>query len=413
MATVFDYLEWRGDIGFDQSAFNQVDALIFSWLSYYEFENLQEVYNKTVAEVAKLHIASFGEFQKINITNAILPQTSATWLLYCASQTERYSKVIVKRGYAVKDLTANVQFSATTFNYAADKICIAYRGTDGSVAGWKEDFMLSYATDLPAQRYALSYLEDEELLEDKIIVGHSKGGNLAMYSALHCEDKTLETIRFVYNFDGPGFFNDILLNADRYKTQLRDKIISIVPKSSIIGMLLNHEDDYLVVDSEMVSMIQHNALFWKIKGASFVYIDKRTISSEVIDATVSAWINSLDLEKRETIVNNLFSIIESTGISDFSQLTDNMLKNILLMVRELTKVSKEDRDMITRVLFRLGGIGTANISQVVVNNDIVNNISNDIEDTVSSLSESIQQGKHRFLRMIKKKKDDLFSNKKT
>ena len=413
MATVFDYLDWRGDLGFDLSDFNEADALVFAWLSYYEFENLQGANNKTIAEIVQLHVAQYGEFQKINVNSTIIPQTSATWLLYCVSRTARFSGVVVNRAEGVKDLAANVQFGAVSFTYRPGKVCIAYRGTDESVAGWKEDCMLSYAKHLPAQRYALSFLENENAAVPKIIVGHSKGGNLAMYSALHCEESVLNTISRIYNFDGPGFFNDDMLDTDRYREILKTKIITIVPKSSIIGMLLNHEDDYLIVDSEMVSMLQHNALYWKIKGTTFEYLDKRTTSSQIIDKTVTQWIDSLSLEKRETIVNNLFGVIENTGVTDFTQLANNLPKNAVLIVKGLTQVPKEDRDMIAGVLFKLAGISTSNITQAIVNNNIVNDISNDIEGTVSSLADTLQQGKNKLFQAVRQKKASLFggSNK--
>lgn len=408
MADFFDYLEWRGDLPFEQVALNEVDALVFAWLSYYEFEKLDDVSGKTLPEIVAMHTARFGKIEKKNLTNVISAQTSAEWLLYSASQTERYANVTVTRFDEEKDLSANIQFAAVTFMYSGRKECVAFRGTDMSVAGWKEDCMLSYAKDLPAQRYALAYLDSEDLQTDKVITGHSKGGNLAMYSALHCSEQCLNTINRIYNFDGPGFFSEDMLETSRYREKLRNLIISIVPKSSIVGMLLNHEDDYLIVDSEMVSMIQHNAMLWQIKGGKFQYLDKRSASSELIDTTLTEWINTLSLEKRENIVENLFGVIESTGITEFSQLTDNVFSNIITIIKGLTQMPSEDREMITKVLLKLGGIGTSKVTQAVVNNSIVNDVKSDVEETVSSLTDTLHEGKNKLVKMFRTGKDKLF-----
>ena len=40
MADLFDYLQWRGDILFSQLSVNPVDALIFSALTYVQYENI-------------------------------------------------------------------------------------------------------------------------------------------------------------------------------------------------------------------------------------------------------------------------------------------------------------------------------------------------------------------------------------
>ena len=83
MANVFDYLKWRGDLSFSQDPPNEVDALILSLISYYEFEQFYQVATDvrgyTLAEYGKLHEDNaqiFGEIDKnIDIEFNIIPAT--------------------------------------------------------------------------------------------------------------------------------------------------------------------------------------------------------------------------------------------------------------------------------------------------------------------------------------------------
>ena len=40
MGTLFDYVNWRGDLTFSEAPFNEVDNLIFSLLSYLNFSGI-------------------------------------------------------------------------------------------------------------------------------------------------------------------------------------------------------------------------------------------------------------------------------------------------------------------------------------------------------------------------------------
>lgn len=81
---------------------------------------------------------------------------------------------------------------------------IAYRGTDTSLVGWKEDFNMSFMDKVPAQVEALKYLEIVSSLINMPlhIGGHSKGGNLAVYSSLYIDKSVQDRIIKVYNNDG-------------------------------------------------------------------------------------------------------------------------------------------------------------------------------------------------------------------
>ena len=110
------------------------------------------------------------------------------------------------------------QFAAVTYVIPNGPTVVAFRGTDSTIIGWKEDFMISY-TSVPSQDLALSYAIKHvgEADGDVIILGHSKGAHLALFAAAHLEEKYQDKLLHVYLNDGPGFNPDILDKSLIYK----------------------------------------------------------------------------------------------------------------------------------------------------------------------------------------------------
>ncbi len=247
---------------------------------------------------------------------------------------------------SVTDAEKGVQFAAMSFLPGDDMRVIAYRGTDDSIAGWKEDCCLAFSEAVPAQVMAEEYLENTDDSREIVLCGHSKGGNLAMFAALKGSGPRLEEIRRVYNFDGPGFCFK-LENDYRYE-KVRQRIVTIVPESSIVGMLLNHEEDYLIVESQMAGILQHDAMFWKVMGNHFVYADQRNPSSVFVDNTLREWISGATFDERKEFVDAIFSIIESTGAKELNELPEKLARAGL---RTLTQPALSAGQK--RIIFRL------------------------------------------------------------
>ena len=124
-----------------------------------------------------------------------------------------------------------------------------------------------------------------------ILGGHSKGGNLAAYSGVYCPASIQRRIEGVYSNDGPGFHEDLLeLPAHR---RIEERIHSIVPKSSVVGMLLEHEENYTVVDSNQVGFLQHDGFSWEVMGDHFVKLRQITNQSRLNDLELTAWVHSM------------------------------------------------------------------------------------------------------------------------
>lgn len=349
---MLDYLDWRGDLTFEADAVNGIDALIFAWLAYYRYEDLEvSLDGLTLWEIAQLHEQKLGPFEEAHLKSAIKPSLSSAWLLRCASRAKRFTSVQVCDFQRISDHEQGVQFAAISFLIGDGLRIIAYRGTDASVAGWKEDCCLSFLDAVPAQILALEYLKNVADGRRLLICGHSKGGNLAVYAALHAPDARLEDIMQVYNFDGPGFC------IDPYKEErhayIRERILTIIPESSVVGMLLEHDEDYLIVESTKAGLLQHSAMNWKVMGRRFVYSEKLNASSVLVDRALRSWIKGMTVEERRDFVDAIFAIIESTGATQLSELSDNILANSKKMLACATSLDPNQRKTALHLLKEL------------------------------------------------------------
>ena len=67
MGNILDYLDWRGDLTFEQTPFNQVDNLILACFSYLDLDEIADVKNGNTLSVEELFEIFSGKEK--NITN--------------------------------------------------------------------------------------------------------------------------------------------------------------------------------------------------------------------------------------------------------------------------------------------------------------------------------------------------------
>lgn len=316
MANMFDYLTWRGDLTLSQSPFQDVDSLILSTLAYVFFDGiLSESMEETVtiAQAAELYFARPREVWKSRVEED-------RELLKHLAESERFSKMELC-GYVNKlDIAAEKQFSALTILTGDDMAFVAYRGTDSSSVGWKEDFNMSFMDMVPSQQEAGIYLcRVAEHFKGRLRVGgHSKGGNLAVFAAAMCPPTVQERIVAVYNHDGPGFREGMLQRVG-YRAIL-PRLQTFVPQSSVIGMLLEHEEEYVVIRSSQKGIMQHDPYSWEILGKGFVQLEALSEESRLLDRTVKAWLNDLPEEQREKFVDAVYEGISILPTDAFGEI---------------------------------------------------------------------------------------------
>ncbi len=326
MANLNDYIDWRGDISFSELPLNEVDNLILSAICYVDFEGIvSPSLNKPIllrTAARKYLLRHRGERAYLG---AIVPPQIVT-LMARAAKSVRFGGIRVC-GYInhIND-ESQTQFSAITYLLHEKNICVAYRGTDDTIIGWKEDFNMSFMHPVPAQSEALSYLEDvaHERMGNIYVTGHSKGGNLSAYAVTKCKKQTLDRIVCAFNNDGPGF-NAEFIESPEYKNA-KSKIRTIIPESSVVGMLLEHEESYEVIKSSASGLLQHDPLSWEVMGGSFIHLDTVSEESKFIDRTIKEWLGEMSAEDREAFVDNLFDALSSTSAKTLTDLNTDRKK---------------------------------------------------------------------------------------
>ena len=330
-ANVFDYLNWRGDLDFSTVGVCEVDSLIFSLLTYVDYTDVvpSEIYGvrkpPVMLTVTKRYLTAHKGHDIPSL--GLILSKEIVRLLVKASKTRRFGLVapicFVNR-ISDKD---NMQFSAMAFSLGNGDTVVAYRGTDDTIVGWRENFNMSFIYPVPAQAEAVSFLEYvASKTEGRIyLMGHSKGGNLAVYAGVKSSPATRARIEKIYSNDGPGFDQAFVSGAD-YK-EMRDKMLSVLPQSSIVGMLLENPDNYTVVKSNSIGLLQHDGLSWAVMGDKFIHLDSLTKNSRKLDENMEKMLAGMTREERQRFVVSLFDAIESqTGAKTLTDLNSDKMK---------------------------------------------------------------------------------------
>jgi len=319
---LFDYLRWRGDLTFTQVPPGPVDALIFSALSYISFGAIVE---DAPGHSITLQDASEEFLQLEDAQSRCRIKTDLT-LLMAAGDTRRFGKTRLVNYRSILIPEEDTQFAAITYLLDEGSVFIAFRGTDYSLTGWKEDFNMSFQESVPAQRLAANYAgEIAGKYPGKIYLGgHSKGGNLAVFAGVKVPVDVRSRIEAIFNQDGPGFTDYVM--QDPVYLQMIPKIHTIIPQSSVIGMLLEHGEPYTVVKSKQIGLLQHDPYSWVLRGPEFVPVEEISEQSRFLDLTIKNWLAEMSIQERNEIVDAVFDFLSGDDVDDVFDLIQ--LKNL-------------------------------------------------------------------------------------
>lgn len=355
MSNIIDYIKWRGDLSFNQSEFNEIDNLILARFSYFCLDG-------AIKENEKITIKqAYENTEKIGIPEQKILQIEDKDLFPAMAKSKRFGKLYIIEYVNNVDEDEEKQFSAVTILLPDNTMYVAYRGTDNTLVGWKEDFNMCFSSNVPSQLAATKYLEKvSKLNKRKIRVGgHSKGGNLAIYAAVFANDSVKNRIINVYNNDGPGMSSDII-EKQEYKDMV-NKIYTYVPQSSIIGRLLYHEEKYKVIESTQTGIMQHDLYSWQLEGKKFIYLEELTKESKVADKVIKGWLNGISPERRQEFVDILYQILITTNAQTLKEFSNNWLKNASICLKAYTTSNEEDKKIISDTLVKLFGITKNNL----------------------------------------------------
>ncbi len=310
MADIFDYITWRGDLTFSQDPPNPVDALIFSGLAYISYggETQADPY------VPRSLTAAAEDFFCLEDCEDRVRIKKDLELLRAAAASRRFgqARLCMYRSLLIPE--QETQFAAMTFQLDDGSLFLAFRGTDHTLVGWKEDFNMTFQQTIPAQRLAVQYTREVALqfAGPMRLGGHSKGGNLAVFASARSSPMVRERIEEVYNQDGPGFTKYLM--GDPGYLAMVPRIRTYVPQSSVIGMLLEHEEPYTVVRSKTVGLLQHDLYSWEVKGPEFIPVEEITDSSQFLDATIKTWFADMTNQERNQLVDVMFGLLGTGGV---------------------------------------------------------------------------------------------------
>ena len=358
MASILDYLDWRGDLTVEQAPFNEVDNLILAELSFVDFNGI--VPPPGSGDGVLLHVAAEQFFARIpaggTVDMGVLVPDAIVELLRRMSESSRFREMKLNGFVDWVDHERAEQFAALTVETGDGAVYLAFRGTDDTLAGWKEDFHMAFMPEIPAQKMAVDYAKEmaRQYPRRKLrLGGHSKGGNLAVYAGVFLPADLQRRILAVWSNDGPGFHTDLRTLPQHQR--IASRITSIIPKSSVVGMIMEHEEDYVVVDSRQKGLMQHDGFSWEVRGAGFVKLREVSRLGRLNDRVLKEWVRNMPVEQRERFVDGLFEVLTASGAETLTDLKAESIKAAGAMVKAMKDMEKETRDALVyavKVLFR-------------------------------------------------------------
>lgn len=353
MGNIMDYISWRGDLSFEQAQFNEVDNLILACFSYVNLDGISAVTKQKGIGLKKLT----KEFMKLHTMKELEADKSfirlAPFMMMEMAKSVRFGKCVV-RNY-VNDIVreAEQQFAAMEIVLEDGTSYVSFRGTDDTIIGWKEDFNLSTGV-VPAQKRAIEYLQKISEHTDGMlrVGGHSKGGNLAIYGSVMCKSAH-EKILEIYSNDGPGFSREFQELPET--KEMMPKIIRIIPEYSIIGTLLEHEKEPVIVASSSKGLLQHDGFSWEVQGPALVRRDSLNKTALRFIEILHKWIDGMDMEQKRLLIEDLFATLQASGYENLSEVQSGGLKSLAAMVKRVEKFAPESRGMMQELLTAICG----------------------------------------------------------
>lgn len=335
MDNIFDYLDWRGDIPFSVSPFNEVDNYIVSKIGCCDFDGIvpDNARHVGLGEALAAYFARCGK----DVYFGALASPSLAPLLRRLPETARFRDLslcgFVRR--ALPECTE--QFSALTVAIPDGSHYISFRGTDDTLYAWKEDCMMALSGAIPAQLDAAEYLTRTapELDGALRVGGHSKGGNLAVYAAAQADEAVQDRIAVVYNNDGPGF--DAAFLASPGYLRIREKLLTLLPQFSIVGTLLEQDTNCVIVRSGRFGIAAHDGFNWGVRGTAFLRCADMSRSSRAFDVTMERILGEMDMDERRNFIETFFRILSATGAVTLTDINERRLRKALSIARGMAK----------------------------------------------------------------------------
>lgn len=345
MAHLIDYLEKVENLTFDQEPLNILDKVCINEIGYLTYEKWL-----TASDLKKpINLHDFAEGKELNPDYSFMVTKERVELAEAIVRSRRFASLSLSNYRSVLDKEVEKQFAAMIFSLPElDYHQLVFRGTDDSVIGWKEDFQLTYSREIPAHRSAMTFLEDHlpNLSGHITVSGHSKGGNLALYSAVQSSTSLREKIAELLLLDSPGLMKS-LLEKPSYQ-ELKARMTVIRPQDSVVGVMLYWDRPAQLVAAEGIGFAQHNALTWEVDLTTndFVYVDQPTELSQRLEETFQEWIETLPNQELKQVCDLVFDTILDSGIESLDDIGIQALPQLGQMLQEFGNLSDKQKKVL-------------------------------------------------------------------
>lgn len=358
--TIYDYLTWRSDLSLTASPWNECDYLLFAILSYVNVRAVERDAHTRVtspADLARSLIALTPPCSKtINPTYIRSMIAPARGMFEQLANAPRYAHVVLRNYTDVCDNAKHVQFCAETWSVPNTFELVCFRGTDLSIAGWKEDFLLGLG-EVPAQTMAREYLAQVVMGGDTLVgsapcdhptplpiavLGHSKGGNLAAFAAVSMPQELQQRIAAVYNLDGPGF--SPALNVPNPYTVYGSRYRRIVPEFSVVGQLFGTDAaPCFVVKSTAMGLFEHEPLSWCVGATSFIAARGLHPAATRVAQMHARWERSLVKDAEKQAVDEIFDALYASGKNDITEIVGDprCWKRVYAAASKVSPITRE------------------------------------------------------------------------
>jgi len=357
---------------FAERPLGSVDSLIFSQLSYLNFEGYMGSPEQDLPAVLLKDLAA--EANREPLCEGVRAFDRNVKLLQAIENSPRFSNIGVNWHICRIDTEREEQFSATTFLFGDGTAYVAFRGTDATLVGWKEDFNMAFSDAVPAQLASAEYLNliGKKTSGTLYVGGHSKGGNLAVYATMHCKDKIRSRIAEVFSHDGPGFREGVF-GSEEY-ARVKPYIRPTMPQSSIVGMLLEQHESYSVVKSAQIGIMQHDPFTWLIKDDDFHYLEELDSLALFNDKVIQTWLNAMTDSDRERFVDALFGVAESAGVSSFSDLSEDFFDKAKAAMDAVRDLDDDTSRFVSQTLKYLVTVSVRNLKPDISLSSMLQNV---------------------------------------
>ena len=361
MGTVLDYIKEYGKYSFQEKPMTEVDSLALCQLSYLKFDGMVPDVKERCPSVTLESLKEHPDYEKLfadvryeEVNRALIEGMLAA---------ERFRDLQLNCYVNEIEKESETQFSAVTYTLNDGTVYVAYRGTDETLVGWKEDFNMAFLSPVPGQKFSVGYLNAvaERIQGPFYLGGHSKGGNLAVYAAMNCNPEIQERILKIFSMDGPGFRPEVM-EACGYE-RIADRVVKILPHSSLVGMLFESDMRYKVVESKTFGLMQHDPYTWLVEGDHLRAVDDIYNRRKRMDNTLNQWILSLSEEQLRIFVDTLFQVISASKADNLIDMTAEWKRSMNGIIAALKEIDGETAKILKAVVKALFDVASQSRKQ--------------------------------------------------